>query len=293
MRVTLKSHTPDALNLLLSTKETRLATDPTADQIESWSEERKRDHLRYMLGTIQSSWEFVDYTFLIEGVTRAFTHQLVRTREGSYAQQAQRAVDMSAFEYVTTGPMADIDGRGYESLDAERMEEQSRYRGRLMEEEDNPVNVYDTVMGYISIGYKRLVQLGVPRQDARGVLPTNVSTNIMAKFNLRTLHNMGKLRLCTRVQGEYQTVFRAMREAVIEVHPWTDEFIRVHCASVGTCQFPNFKECPVKGVVFNADTGRRWDEDDTKRPATKEEIQQLWQITRYEARPDVTGDSRT
>ena len=43
--------------------------------------------------------------FMIEGVTRAFTHQLVRHRVGtSFAQQTQRAVDMSeGFDYLATG----------------------------------------------------------------------------------------------------------------------------------------------------------------------------------------------
>jgi thymidylate synthase ThyX len=52
--------------------------------------------LDYISKTIRSSWEFVDYTFQITGVTRAFTHQFVRTRTGSYAQQSQRSVDMSS-----------------------------------------------------------------------------------------------------------------------------------------------------------------------------------------------------
>jgi thymidylate synthase ThyX len=97
MKVFLENHTQDALNLLLKTKNTRLAhnSDPA-----TWSEEERQEHLAYMRDTIKSSWEFVDYVFRIEGVTRAFTHQLVRTRTGSYAQEAMRVIDASQHEVM-------------------------------------------------------------------------------------------------------------------------------------------------------------------------------------------------
>ena len=87
-----------------------------------------------------------------------------------------------------------------------------------------------------------MMEDGVPAQDARGVLPTATLTSIVAKFNLRTLHEMAKVRLCTRTQGEYQEAFREMRRRVIEVHPWVAEhrFIEVACVSDGICAFPRF-----------------------------------------------------
>jgi len=217
MNVTLVSHTSDALNLLLSTKNTRLthSSDPS-----TWTDEQRAEHLAYMRDTIKSSWEFVDYVFKIEGVTRAFTHQLVRTRTGSYAQQAMRVID-ARNQPVELPPSIEAVPEWHEIWD----------EGRL--------SVLDT--------YGRLIDAGAPPQDARGILPTNITTSIMAKFNLRTLHDMAKLRLCTRTQGEYQDVFRAMRAAIAEVHPWAEEFLEVHCVATGTCAFPRYgkKECPV------------------------------------------------
>lgn len=300
MNVTLLSYTPNALDLMLFTKETRLSQSPDLlDEIAAWPWERKMAQLDYMRGTIQSSWEFVDYTFAIEDVTRAFTHQLVRTRHGSYAQQSQRTVDMSGFNYVRTGKIADVDDIGMSSANTptQGLREHLGYhvanygyddeRGSV----ENPANWYDMTMDVINLAYQRMTALGVPPQDARGVLPTNITTNIVAKFSLRTLADMAKLRLCTRTQGEYQDVFRAMRKAVLAVHPWAERFIRVHCAATGVCAFPNYHECPIKGPVYNPDTGRRWDEATTeitmspKRPATRDEIQASWESVRYEAVP--------
>jgi flavin-dependent thymidylate synthase len=219
MNVTLLSHTPDALNLLLRTKNTRLGFD--ADP-STWPEEKKAEHLAYMLDTIKSSWEFVDYTFQIDDVSRAFTHQLVRSRTGSYAQESQRTVDVSKHG-VMMPPM--------------------------LRDSDNGVAaaMWEIAADEAMSTYAELMAAGIPAQDARGILPTNVLTSIVCKFNLRSLSDMAKLRLCTRTQGEYQDVFRLMRSRVLEVHPWTEAFLQVHCVATGTCAFPRYGkvECPV------------------------------------------------
>jgi flavin-dependent thymidylate synthase len=216
MKVNLISHTPDALNLLLSTKNTRLSNDSDP---ATWSEEKRMEHLEYMRDTIKSSWEMVDYVFEITGVTRVFTHQLVRTRTGSYAQQAMRVVDARDFDILMPQSVVELGVPG----------------------------LWGEAELHVRNAYGQMIDAGVPAQDARGLLPNNVLTNIIAKFNLRTLHEMAKLRLCTRTQGEYQDVFREMRRLVLEVHPWADGFLEVHCVATGTCAFPRYGkvECPV------------------------------------------------
>lgn len=214
MKVELISHTADALDVLLKTKGTRLAHN---DDPATWSPEKKQEHLDYMRDTIKSSWEFCTYVFRISGVTRAFTHQLVRTRTGAYAQESQRTVDVSDHEVLLPDNLGHMSG------------------------------IWDYGVMQMMDAYKMMLADGIPAQDARGILPTNISTSIIAQFNLRTLHEMGKLRLCTRTQGEYQNVFRMMREVVCEVHPWAREFIDVYCAAHGTCAFPRYGEtsCPL------------------------------------------------
>jgi thymidylate synthase ThyX len=83
---------------LVYIKNTRLQQGPsTREEIAAWPWERVMDELAAIANTIRSSWEFLDYTFEISEVTRAFTHQLVRTRQGSYAQQTMRTIDMTGF----------------------------------------------------------------------------------------------------------------------------------------------------------------------------------------------------
>lgn len=200
MKVSLISHTPEADVVLLFTKSTRLNMSPSLlDDIRSWPQERKLAELAYMANTIPSSWEFVDYVFLVEGVSRAYTHQQVRTRAASYAQQTLRVLDLSVgFDYVFT---------------------------ERNKADPNAMHIIDEVITTIKIAYKRLLELGQPVEDARGILPTNVATNIVCKFNLRTLSELARSRTGGRTQGEYQQVINAMIDAALAVHPWAHQFL--------------------------------------------------------------------
>jgi len=199
MKVKLINYTSDAKNLLLFTKNTRLMNEDGAyAKIKEWPEGKKQAELDYMLNTIKSSWEFVDYVFDIREVTRGFTHQFVRTRQGSYAQQSQRTVDMQGFGYYIPEEVKDY--------------EQGKHH-------------YTKAMEAINEYYQKLKNSGVNAEDARGILPTNIHTNIVAKFNLRTLHEMAKSRLSPRAQGEYREVFTLMVSEVIKVHDWAKPFL--------------------------------------------------------------------
>ena len=201
MKVKLINSTSDAVNLLLFTKNTRLMNDEDAyDKVSKWDDEKKQAELDYMLQTIRSSWEFIDYTFDVRDVSRGFTHQFVSTRQASYAQQSQRTVTMEGFTYYTPP----------------RLELKVNESAKL---------IYDQAMEMINMWYQNMLELGIPAEDARGILPTNIHTNIVAKFNLRTLSEMAKSRLSPRAQGEYQEVFKLMVSEVVKVHPWAEPFL--------------------------------------------------------------------
>lgn len=199
MKVTLINYTQDARELLIFTKATRLEMNPDlmATIKHVMSEAEKDAELAYMANTIPSSWEFVDYVFLVEGVSRAYTHQQVRTRAGSYAQQTMRVLNMGQYDYVYT------------------------------ERNKADKEAHDLIGGVnllIQNAYRELIKLGQPPEDARGILPTNIATNIVCKFNLRTMAELARSRTGGRTQGEYQRVVNAMIDAVLEVHPWAEKF---------------------------------------------------------------------
>lgn len=188
-----------AAKLLIYTKSTRLTqNEETRSTIDNMSEQEMNEQLDYISKTIRSSWEMVEYTFQITDVTRAFTHQLVRTRTASYAQQAQRVVDMSSFDTL--------------------MPETVRAN-------EDCARAWDTCMTVIANTYAFMQERGIPNQDCRGVLPTNVLTNIIMKANLRTMADILAKRKNMRAQGEYGAVAREMEALIIAVHPWAEEFL--------------------------------------------------------------------
>lgn len=192
-----------AANLLVFTKNTRLKMDAARwDAVKAMTTHQLIDELKYMANTIPSSWEFVDYTFAVEGVTRACTHQMVRTRTASFAQQSMRVTDMSGFQYRMPPKYLENDP-----------------------EDRFLASIYNHNMNAIKETYRNLIEHGSAEEDARGVLPTNILTNIVAKYNLRTMSDLVKSREGGRTQDEYREVVRVMGATVLEVHPWADVFL--------------------------------------------------------------------
>lgn len=208
MQVTLIDFTVNAPKLLAFTKGTRLGLNyeralanlntTCNDDTDAHPDDAIANELRYMAKTIPSSWEFVSYTFLIEGVSRAFTHQFVRNRHGSYAQESLRVTDKNDYEFVVPQRIADT---------------------------PDWMRIIEAVNDSIKVGYKALTDLGCPAEDARSILPTNIATNIVARFNLRTMAELAASRTGGRTQNEYQRVMGEMVERILEVHPWAHEFL--------------------------------------------------------------------
>lgn len=288
MNVKLINYTQDAENLLLFTKYARLS--PDADEamsiIKGWDGERRESELSYISRTIESSWEFVNYVFYVSGVSRALTHQLVRTRaqsicghDVSFAQQSQRTVKLDHLDTVIP---------------------------KAVSENEKATELWIVTLDQILEAQNKLEELGIATQDRRGLTPTNITTQIVVKFDLRTFSHMLEERLCTRAQGEIQEMAKLMMNEVIKVHPWTKHFLGCYCCKKGTCRFINYKECPIKAMQFDPRTGLTYGHTDgfpdntidtrsfpdgVDRPANLEEIQMAWnemnETGGFEAKPEM------
>lgn len=190
-----------AAALLLYVKSTRLEMTPGLFQyyLDKQMFELEAE-LAQIAETIPSSWEFIHYSFLISDVTRAFTHQLVRTRTASFAQQAMRVVDVSQGGLFAhkIGPTI---------------------KGQAREE-------YENAIGHVNRAYRFCIDSGAKTEDARGLLPTNVLTNINISLNMRCLVEMIRKRSGARVQEEYREVVNRMTSEALRAHPWLTYFIR-------------------------------------------------------------------
>ena len=93
MHVELLYHTPDPERAIATAARLCYAPVGAAELMETMPEER----IRSVLTTIMESGHFstlehASYTFAVDGVSRALTHQLVRHRIASFNQPSQRYV---------------------------------------------------------------------------------------------------------------------------------------------------------------------------------------------------------
>ena len=166
--------------------------------------------------------EYVDFTFQVEGVPRALTHQMVRTRVGAvYSQESLRFC-------AKTG-------------------EQFKYDiGKSVKTEEQ-LKVYHEAMKNAQQAYENLLEAGVETQDARGVLPINILTNIGVKYNLKTLMGIAEVRLCTQSQPHWTDIITQMKEEITEkVHPIFGELLVMYCDRHNKCGYESIydRRCP-------------------------------------------------
>lgn len=137
----------------------------------------------------QSVLEFADFTFHVEGVSRALLAQLTRHRVASFAVRSQRYCRENDFEYVTPRTIQNNDGA------------QALYKG---------------FMDQCQLTYDTLLELDIPAEDARFVLPNACETILHVKMNGRELIHFMNFRLCTRAQWEIREMALKMKQCVKE-----------------------------------------------------------------------------
>ena len=158
----------------------------------------------------ESVAEHAVFTFQIEGISRACSHQLVRHRLASYSQQSQRYVIMNDKDYFVIP----------ESL-KENVSEYVQYL---------------SVMRYLFNEYERMIESGIPMEDARYILPNACCTNITVTMNARELRHFLKLRLCKRAQWEIRELAECMYGCVKDVAPVLFEGVWPACIMDGKCK---------------------------------------------------------
>ncbi|MEJ2192665.1 MAG: FAD-dependent thymidylate synthase [Nitrospirota bacterium] len=136
--------------------------------------------------------EHASFTFAVEGISRACSHQLVRHRLASYSQQSQRYVSEEAgFDYVVPPSIG-------------RDPELKKHFKHFM---STAQDAYNTLV-------RKLNERGVTgesaNQDARFVLPNAAETKIVLTMNARELLHFFRLRCCNRAQWEIRELAEKM-----------------------------------------------------------------------------------
>lgn len=229
MKVDLVQHTPDLIPFLAKIASICYNSDPK-------NQTGLIKHL-YESGH-HSVFEHAWFTWRIEGVSRALTHQLVRHRMCSFTQRSQRYCNEDGFE-VETPPSI---GQTHETSQK-----------------------YTDCISAIKDCYNDLVLDGIPNEDARFLLPNACYTQLYVSCNLRELMHIANERLCSRAQWEIRKLVRQMCDTVVTITPELSQFLVPKCEAHKVPYCPEKKSCGRHGTLSQLlDEAREqgWDDRD-------------------------------
>lgn len=225
MRVTLLTHTPEPERVVVAAALLCYQKGSPEAAYERAGNERLRTRLfeELIRQGHGSTLEHASFTFGIEGISRACSHQLVRHRLSSYNQQSQRYVDVGDPDYFVKPSSLSGDGGRFEQVVAETV----RYYRDILDQ-------------FAAEGIKG----EQAQQDARYIIPNAGKTNLIWTTNLRNLLHVCHVRMCSRAQWEIRQLMFACRRVMEARFPLIAKYMVVKCHpnAVGYCD-EEFRSC--------------------------------------------------
>ena len=178
-------------------------------------EEKKRTLLDHLMRSGHwGPFEHPQVTFAIEGISRACMAQLTRHRHASFDVMSLRYVDLSdemdlkqRFTYPDTFEQEEVISR--EGVGNVSMPVQKRQ------------NLVDEVYKNCADAYCKLVEAGIPKEDARMLLPIGTKVNLTFSMNARSLMHLLDMRMKADSQWEIREMSRMLLEEAKEWMPQT------------------------------------------------------------------------
>lgn len=200
LHVTLIQHTPEPEKLVAAAAKLCYSTAGAGEIMEDLTKENVGRFLNRLMDMGHASpIEHASFTFAIEGVSRALTHQLVRHRMASFSQKSQRYVTEGQFNYIIPGEIKNLPGG--EEVFIEGMKNAQKTYDILAEKliAKHKKDLMDQGMTekQASVAAEKL---GI--EDARFVLPNACETKIVVTMNTRELLHFFNQRCCNRAQWE-------------------------------------------------------------------------------------------
>ncbi|MDR2671735.1 MAG: FAD-dependent thymidylate synthase [Coriobacteriales bacterium] len=187
MQVSLLYHTNDPERAVATAARLCYAPIGAAELMQNMDDAQQAKVLKTIMESGHfSALEHASFTFAIDGVSRALTHQLVRHRIASFNQQSQR--------YVTFTDSPEV------------------IKPQSITGTPELLAVFNTAIDTAYNAYAELIEAGVPAEDARYVLPNACASKIVVTMNIRELLHFFELRCCHRAQWEIQELGNRMLE---------------------------------------------------------------------------------
>ena len=233
MKVELIAHTPEPEKLAATAAKLCYSSSDIGTLRDGLTEDKVSSFIDMIVSIgHESVLEHVSFTFGIEGISRACSHQLVRHRIASYSQKSQRYVNENGFEFITPPEI--------EAVPEAKAE-------------------FDRLMTEITAGYEKIADLltekhtaefteqgmdekkaasaarKMANEDARFVLPNACETKIVVTMNVRSLFNFFRHRCCNRAQWEIRAVANEMLRLCLETAPHIFANAGPACVAEGKC----------------------------------------------------------
>lgn len=153
--------------------------------------------------------EHISFTFAIDGISRVLSHQLVRHRVGiAFSQQSQR--------YATVREAGHVTPRTVQQMP-------------MLAEE------FESLVAASVDLYGRLLDAGVPNEDARFVLPQAIATRLVMTVNMREMMHIYSIDACLRSQWEMRQLMVRIKREVRSVSPRLAGELKIKCFAQGYC----------------------------------------------------------
>jgi len=195
VQVNLLYHTPNPQRAVATAARLCYAPIGAAELMETMSEAQVDKVLAVIMKSGHgSALEHASYTFAVDGVSRALTHQLVRHRIASFNQQSQRYVAYSEDPQIVLP--------------------------QTIEDDPECLASFNTAIDVAYATYASLIEAGIPAEDARYVLPNACISKIVVTMNIRELLHFFEQRCCKRAQWEIRDLALRMLALVEPTAPY-------------------------------------------------------------------------
>jgi thymidylate synthase (FAD) len=234
MKVTLLAYTPNPADIAEISAKTCYSSKPPSE-IEPTEDKKVLSNA--LLSGHTSVLEHAVFTFSIEGISRACSHQLVRHRMASFSQQSQRYVAMDD----------DIKSNFILPDSFERAFDFEGQNGMGWGSEGCLENFVKDYFIELHTLVERARKCGIPEEDIRYFYPNGMMTNIVVTMNARELLHFFSLRCCNRAQWEIKQLADSMLSICREVCPEIFKYGGANCEQLGYC--PEVKSCGRKETL--------------------------------------------
>lgn len=217
MKVRLIAHTPDPERTVAAAAKLCYAKTDVDGIFENLTEEKTQSFVE-MLSNIghESPIEHANFTFAIEGVSRALLAQITRHRIASYSVQSQRYVNKESFEYIVPPEIEKDEEAKKEYITAMDNARDSYIKlSKILKE--NHINYLMKSGMEEKEATKKAEKLAI--EDARFVLPNACDTRMIVTMNARSLLNFFNHRCCNRAQWEIRELAFEMLKLCKSVAP--------------------------------------------------------------------------